>query len=341
MAALLFLRGIPTRIYEASETRGSPAKHWGGKDCLNGIEFKDSKIFVKMSAGKANKGRSSGAGRTSSGGSSKASSKDASKTSNSRGSNSGGKHQKRSQSKFAGLCVYVYFPMGLTCRALSEAATSTANSTEVRAAEALTNINDSGVTTRAPRRPVPPVNPRGSGNLPLGLAPSQGNESEDDGLPEEEEEEEEEEVGMDTAANGDGDDGEEGELEGTMREGQSSPPEEVDALSEGETASTMTGQFYSESFARRLLKTNAVSYEEMLSRFVVHEVFKDMKFTQGDDDEEMGLVQLSIDEKYVVIDDPRISHSAFVAEFFPCISKFVTGLRTRSHNNARKKFIRK
>ena len=79
MAALLFLRGIPTRIYEASETRGSPAKHWGGKDCLNGIEFKDSKIFVNMSAGKANKGRSSGAGRTSSGGSSKASSKDAPK----------------------------------------------------------------------------------------------------------------------------------------------------------------------------------------------------------------------------------------------------------------------
>ena len=144
---------------------------------------------------------------------------------------------------------------------------------------------------------------------------------------------------MDTAAAGDSDDEEEEELKGMMRERQSSPPEEVDALLEGETASTMTGQFYSESFARRLLKTNAVSYKEMLNRFVVHEVFRDMKFTQGDNDEEMGLAQLSIDEKYVVINDPRISHSAFVAEFFPCISKFVTGLRRRPHNNARMKFI--
>ena len=104
------------------------------------------------------------------------------------------------------------------------------------------------VTTRAPRpRSVPSTNTRGS--------PPPGNESKDDGPPEDDEEEEDE--GMDTGAAGDSDNEEEGEPEGTMGERQSSPPEEVDALSEGETASTMTGQFYSESFARRLLKTNA------------------------------------------------------------------------------------
>lgn len=84
-----------------------------------------------------------------------------------------------------------------------------------------------------------------------------------------------------------------------------------------------------------------MAYEDMLMRFVIHEVFKDMKFTQGDDEEEMGLTQLAIDEKYVVIDDAKIPESAFVAEFYPCISKNITALRTRSQNNARKKFLRK
>ena len=64
-----------------------------------------------------------------------------------------------------------------------------------------------------------------------------------------------------------------------------------------------------------------------------------MKFTQGDDEKEMGLTQLTIDKKCVVLeDDTRIPNSAFVAEFYPSISKYVTLLRTRSQNNARKKF---
>ena len=118
-------------------------------------------------------------------------------------------------------------------------------------------------------------------------------------------------------------------------------PDEVEAESRADTASTMTGQYYSEAFARRLLKASAVMYENMVMRYVVCEVFKDLKFTQGDDDEEMGLAELAIDEEYVKIEDSKIPTSAFVNEFYPCISKFVTKLRTRSQNNARKKFMRK
>ena len=119
------------------------------------------------------------------------------------------------------------------------------------------------------------------------------------------------------------------------------PPKEVDAASHADTASTMTGAFYSEAFARQILKTSCVMYQQMIHRYVVHEVFKDMKFTLGDDAEEMGLAELAIEEEYVKIDDAKISNSAFVNEFYPCISKEVTLLRTRSQNNARKKFQRK
>ena len=56
------------------------------------------------------------------------------------------------------------------------------------------------------------------------------------------------------------------------------PPMEVDAGSQADTASTMTGAFYSEAFARRILKTSSAMYQHMIHRYVVHEVFKDMKF---------------------------------------------------------------
>ena len=199
----------------------------------------------------------------------------------------------------------------------------------MRAALALQTINgDSGVTVRQERA----RNRQPGGDLPLGLAPP----------PDDREDEDEEQEEMETEnLEGAGDSDDEDDDEDALQKGQgtaTSPPAEVDTMSQGETASTMTGQFYSESFARRLLKPSGAMYESQIQRFVVHEVFRDMKFTQGDDEEEMGLTQLAIDEKYVVLDDARIPNSAFVAEFYPSISKYVTLLRTRSQNNARKKF---
>ena len=167
--------------------------------------------------------------------------------------------------------------------------------------------------------------------MPLGLTPQhedegeEDDETEDDPLQEEDNADEDEEDGVEDA----------------LQDKPAPPPAEVETSSQADTASTMTGQFYSESFARRLLKPSAAKYEAMVMRFVVHEVFRDMKFTQGDDEEEMGLAQLSIDEKYVVIDDAKIPDSAFVSELYPCIAKNVTVLRTRSITNARKKFQRK
>ena len=113
-------------------------------------------------------------------------------------------------------------------------------------------------------------------------------------------------------------------------------------VGESETASAVTfKQYYSEAHARRLLKADVVKNERMLMSFVVHEVFKDMKFTFGDEDEEMELCQISIRDKYVTIKDPKISESAFVSEYWTGISRNVTHLRTRAISAARKKFIRK
>jgi hypothetical protein len=111
---------------------------------------------------------------------------------------------------------------------------------------------------------------------------------------------------------------------------------------EAETASAVTfNRYYSEAHARRLLKADVVDNERMLMTYVVHVVFKDMKFTLGDEEEEMALCQMGIGEKYITIKDPKIHESAFVSEYYSLISKNVTHLRTRAISAARKKFIRK
>ena len=117
---------------------------------------------------------------------------------------------------------------------------------------------------------------------------------------------------------------------------------DVIVVGEAETASAVTfSRYYSEAHARRLLKADVVDNERMLMTYVVHVVFKDMKFTLGDEEEEMALCQMGIGEKYITIKDPKIPESAFVSEYYSLISKNVTHLRTRAISAARKKFIRK
>ena len=98
------------------------------------------------------------------------------------------------------------------------------------------------------------------------------------------------------------------------------------------------GHFYSADFGRKLLKVSALKNTTMVFNFVVNEVFKDLKFTEGDDDQEMELVRLAYEDGYVKIGDPKVTLDSFVTEYYTHIAKSVTLLRQRSVNAARKKF---
>ena len=76
-------------------------------------------------------------------------------------------------------------------------------------------------------------------------------------------------------------------------------------------------------------------------KYVTREIFKDMKFTAGDEELERELIQLAINDRSVVIGDSRIPHEAIVEEYYRDIPKSITLLRTRTINLARKKFMRK
>ena len=62
-----------------------------------------------------------------------------------------------------------------------------------------------------------------------------------------------------------------------------------------------------------------------------------MKFTEGNDEVEMGLCQLAIDEGYVTL-SKSISHASFVKKYYTKIAKGCTLLRQRAHDSAKKKF---
>ena len=112
----------------------------------------------------------------------------------------------------------------------------------------------------------------------------------------------------------------------------------LEAPENHEAASASADYSYSDGLARKMMKVTALRNNSMILNFVVNEVFKDMKFTDGDDDVEMQLVKLAIDDGYVKIDDPKIKEDAFITEYYHQISKCVTLLRQRAVNAARKKF---
>ena len=85
-----------------------------------------------------------------------------------------------------------------------------------------------------------------------------------------------------------------------------------------DTASELTACF-TEAHARRILKMDAVKNESMILKFVVHEVFKDLKFTEGDEDQEMELCRIAFDDGYVTVPDQRILESAFISEYYSTI----------------------
>ena len=101
------------------------------------------------------------------------------------------------------------------------------------------------------------------------------------------------------------------------------------------------GDNYSVNYARSILRVNHLANSNQVFQYVTREIFKDMKFTAGDDDLERELIQLAINERYVVIGDSNIPHEAIVEEYYKEIPKSITVLRTRTINLARKKFMRK
>ena len=66
----------------------------------------------------------------------------------------------------------------------------------------------------------------------------------------------------------------------------------------------------------------------MILKFVVHEVFKDLKFTEGDENQEMELCRIAFDDGYVTVPDQRILESAFISKYYQSIAKNVTLCQT-------------
>jgi hypothetical protein len=118
------------------------------------------------------------------------------------------------------------------------------------------------------------------------------------------------------------------------------PPGVLVPESQSEAGSSITtASLYSQSYARRILQRNAVQMEKMVHNYVVHEVFKDMKFTFGDEESEIRMLLYAIKQGHVVVSDKRIAKRV-VAEFFCEIGKSMTALQTNATQAARKKYLR-
>lgn len=105
-------------------------------------------------------------------------------------------------------------------------------------------------------------------------------------------------------------------------------------------SSITTASLYSQSYARRILQRNAVQVEKMVQNYVVHEVFKDMKFTFGNEECEIRMLLYAIKQGHIVVSDKRIAKRVVAEEFFGEIGKTMTALRTNATQAARKKYLR-
>ena len=115
---------------------------------------------------------------------------------------------------------------------------------------------------------------------------------------------------------------------------------ELTSLSDKVAAVKQKNKYYTDSFARTLLKRDTIRIEREISAFVAHEIFPDIKFTVGDDDYEKELLEYAVKSGYVKLGDPRIRMGTFTDEFRPEIGKSVSALRTNAQNQVRKKYIR-
>ena len=85
-----------------------------------------------------------------------------------------------------------------------------------------------------------------------------------------------------------------------------------------------------------MLRVNGAVHGDMLLRFVVHKVFTDMKFSDGEAETEMALCQMALKEGYVRLNDPLIPHGTFVSKYHTKIATNITLLQQRCHDSTKK-----
>ena len=151
----------------------------------------------------------------------------------------------------------------------------------------------------------------------------------------------EEETGSDVSDNDDGDEDYKDEGEGDNGNNENTGNYDDINMNPWSTGLPQNRDNYSINYARSILRVNNLANSNQVFKYVTREIFKDMKFTAGDEELERELIQLAINDRSVVIGDSRIPHEAIVEEYYREIPKSITLLRTRTINLARKKFMRK